>query len=77
MVVRIFSEYGFIEIYLSTKSWYIEQVRTQINTNALNTLTAPPAEKSQGFFTAQLVDGKGDADLHVTEPEWGSYFITP
>ena len=60
--------HGFIEIYINQKLDISNRVRTQIN-DALNTLTAPPAEASQGFFTAQLTwDGKGDADLHVTEP---------
>ncbi|CAH7155975.1 conserved exported hypothetical protein [Vibrio chagasii] len=60
--------HGFIEIYINQKLDISNRVSTQIN-DALNTLTAPPAEASQGFFTAQLTwDGKGDADLHVTEP---------
>jgi hypothetical protein len=60
--------HGFIEIYINQKLDISNRVRTQIN-DALNTLIAPPAEATQGFFTAQLTwDGKGDADLHVTEP---------
>lgn len=60
--------HGFIEIYINQKLAVSNRVRTHIN-DALSTLIAPPAEASQGFFTAQLTwDGTGDADLHVIEP---------
>lgn len=60
--------HGFIEIYINQQLAISNRVKVHIN-DALSTLVAPPAEASQGFFTAQLTwDGRGDADLHVIEP---------
>ncbi len=60
--------HGLIEIYINQGLDIANRVKTHIN-DALNTLVAPTATASQGFFTAQLTwDGTGDVDLHVYEP---------
>ena len=60
--------HGLLEIYLNPHIDISNSVKTYID-EALNSLEAPVMTATTGFFTATLIwDGRGDVDLHVTEP---------
>lgn len=60
--------HGLLEIYINQQLSIASRVKNHID-SALNSLVAPPAEASSGFFTATLTwNGSGDVDLHVHEP---------
>jgi hypothetical protein len=60
--------HGLLEIYINPGLPISQRVKGHIE-NALQTLIAPPAEATSGFFTATLTwDGPGDVDLHTFEP---------
>jgi hypothetical protein len=61
--------HGLLEIYINQRLSISKRVKRHIN-NALDSLAAPPAQASPGFFTATLTwNGSGDVDLHVFEPD--------
>lgn len=60
--------HGLLEIYINQQLEIAHSVRQHID-SALNSLVAPVAEATTGFFTTTLTwDGPGDVDLHVFEP---------
>lgn len=60
--------HGLREIYLNPKLSTSSHVKAQVDA-AINSLIAPMAVASSGFFTATLTwDGQGDVDLHAYEP---------
>lgn len=60
--------HGLLEIYLNPHLSVSTRVKAHIE-SALDTLIAPVARATAGFFTATLVwDGAGDVDLHTYEP---------
>ena len=68
--------HGLLEIYINSNLSISSRVKNHINA-ALNSLVAPPAQASPGFFTATLVwNGTGDTDLHVYEPDSSHVFYS-
>lgn len=62
------SGHTLVETYLDPSRAARGEILTMAQT-ALNTLTAPIATASRGFFTATLTwDGAGDVDLHTFDP---------
>lgn len=60
--------HGLLEIYINQGLLISNRVKSHIN-DALDSLVAPPAQASSGFFTATLIwNGSGDVDLHTFEP---------
>ena len=60
--------HGLLEIYINPSIVTSARVKSHIN-SALDSLVAPPAQASSGFFTATLTwNGSGDVDLHTFEP---------
>jgi hypothetical protein len=60
--------HGLLEIYINQRLVISSRVKDHINT-ALDSLIAPPAQASSGFFTTTLTwNGSGDVDLHTFEP---------
>lgn len=66
--------HGFTETYMNAAFPMLNDIKKHIHT-ALDTLVAPPAEASSGFFTVTLTwDGSGDVDLHTFEPSGSHVF---